>query len=192
MTAVAKWLSSGWGLRLARVVSLLAVVAITVYVFSIRNQSEYLATYGYPGIFLLSVLANATVILPAPGIAIVFAMAATGALSPIGIALAAGLGATVGEFSGYLAGFSGQVLLENTKVYEQVMRWMRSNGPLTIFLLAAIPNPLFDVAGIVAGAIRMPLAKFFFASLSGKILKMLFFAYAGLYSLEWVLRLMSG
>ena len=28
---------------------------------------------------------------------------------------------------------------------------MKSNGPLTVFLLAAVPNPLFDMAGVAAG-----------------------------------------
>ena len=72
-------------LLLARIISLLAVIAITVYVYSIRDQAVELATYGYPGIFLLSILANATIILPAPGILFVFFMGAI--FNPIGVSI---------------------------------------------------------------------------------------------------------
>ncbi len=98
------------GLTIARVLSLLAVIAITVYIFSIRDQAAQLAVYGYPGIFLLSILANATLFLPAPGVAFVFSMGAV--FPPLPVALAAGAGAALGELSGYLAGFPGRAVLE--------------------------------------------------------------------------------
>src|SRR5688572_31197479 len=99
------------GLTLMRIGALIFVIALTVYIYSIRDRAEELAQYGYPGIFLLSILANATIVLPAPGLAIVFAMG--GVFSPIGVGLASGAGATLGELSGYLAGFSGQAVIEN-------------------------------------------------------------------------------
>jgi membrane protein DedA with SNARE-associated domain len=48
---------------------------------------------------------------------------------------------------------------------------MDRNGTLTMFLLSTIPNPLFDIAGIAAGAVRMPIPHFFGAVLAGKVLK---------------------
>ena len=57
---------TSYRLTLLRILSLLAVVALSVYIFSIREKAEELAIYGYPGIFLLSFLAYATVLLPAP------------------------------------------------------------------------------------------------------------------------------
>ena len=55
------------------------------------------------------VVANATLLLPAPGIAVVFAMGSV--FNPFLVSLAAGTGAAVGEMSGYAAGFSGQGVL---------------------------------------------------------------------------------
>ena len=81
-------------LGLTRILALVLVIGISVYIFSIRDQAEELAIYGYPGIFLLAFLAYATVILPAPGIAIVFAMGAV--FNPLGVALCAGSGASLG------------------------------------------------------------------------------------------------
>jgi membrane protein YqaA with SNARE-associated domain len=100
-------------LAILRVLALLVVIAISVSVFLLRDKAQELAKYGYIGIFLLSILANATIILPAPGFAIVFAMGSV--FNPFAVALAAGAGAAIGELTGYLAGFSGQAVVEDTK-----------------------------------------------------------------------------
>lgn len=168
---------SGQRLQIVRILALLAVVAISLYIFTIRDQADRFAAYGYPGIFLLAVLAYATVILPAPGIAVVFTMGAV--FNPIGVALAAGAGAAIGELSGYLAGFSGQAVIEKAAIYERFEEWMRKNGPLTIFILSVVPNPLFDVAGVAAGALKMPLQRFIFWCWAGETVKMLILACLG-------------
>ena len=100
-----------------RVLALAAVIGITVYIYSIRERVDEFAAYGYPGIFLIMLMANATVILPAPGVAVVFAMGSV--FNPILVALAAGTGGAIGELSGYLAGFSGQAVVENTQTYDR-------------------------------------------------------------------------
>lgn len=174
-------------LQLARIFALLIVIAVSVYVFSIRNQAASLARYGYPGIFLLSILSNATIILPAPGVLFVFTMGAV--FHPIGVAVAAGLGAALGELSGYLAGFSGQAVVERAKTYHKILTWMRAHRRmcnLVILLLAFVPNPFFDLAGIAAGTLKIPVHQFLLFCAMGKILKMLAFAYAGASSLDWI------
>lgn len=173
------------GQTLLRLMALIFVIAISVYIFSIRDQAEQLAKYGYPGIFLLSFLAYATVLLPAPGVAVVFSMGAI--FSPLGVALAAGAGAALGEVSGYMAGFSGQAVIERVDLYQRLTGWMQKNGPLTVLLLSAIPNPFFDLAGATAGALKMPLPKFLLWCWIGETIKMAIFAYTGSVSLEWLL-----
>lgn len=166
------------GLTFARIAALLLVIAITVYIVLMpEEQAKKLESFGYVGIFLISILANATVIIPAPGLVIVFSMGAK--FSPLLVGIAAGLGATIGELSGYLAGFSGQAVIEDQKRYDQMVGWMEKNGPLTIAILAFIPNPLFDLAGMIAGALKMPVIRFLAYVLIGKLFKMLLFAYAG-------------
>lgn len=170
-----------------RLLVLLAVIAITVFIFAYRDKAQTLAAYGYPGIFLLSVLANATLIMPAPGVALTFTMGAV--FHPFLVGLAAGAGSTLGELTGYLAGFSGQVVVERSPWYDRLEDWTRRYGPWTILTLAFIPNPLFDLAGLAAGALRMPLTRFLLFTWMGKTLKMWGFAYAGAYSLNWILEL---
>lgn len=168
-------------LTIARVLALVVVIGISVFVYSIRDQVEEFAIYGYPGIFVISFLANATVLLPAPGIAVVFAMGAI--FNPILVGLAAGAGGALGELSGYLAGFSGQAVIERTDIYERMVLWMKRNGNLTVLLLAAIPNPFFDLTGIAAGALKMPIPRFLFWCFIGITIKMTVFAFLGSVSL---------
>jgi uncharacterized membrane protein YdjX (TVP38/TMEM64 family) len=164
-------------ITLARVAAVVFVMGISILVYTVRDEAERLAIYGYPGIFLLSVLAYATVLLPAPGIAVVFTMGSV--FHPAGVALAAGTGAAVGELSGYLAGFSGRAVIERVDVYDRLTNWMNRFGPLTIFVLSAIPNPFFDIAGIVAGSLRLKFSTFLIYCWLGELLKMLVFAYLG-------------
>lgn len=174
-------------LKLLRILALIAVVAISIYVYSIRDQAQELARYGYPGIFILSILANATVILPAPSLLIVYTMGAI--FNPVGVAIAAGLGAAIGELSGYLAGFSGQAVVENAEYYIRLRDWMAIRPTLSylaILLLAFIPNPLFDLAGIASGTLKIPVSRFLIFCGIGKTLKMLLFAYLGALTLNQV------
>lgn len=172
---------------LLRVLALAVVIGITVYIFSIRDYVEDFAQYGYPGIFLVMLLANATVIIPAPGVAVVFAMG--NIFNPFLVALAAGTGGAIGELSGYLAGFSGQAIVENTKAYNRVSPWVQKYGAWAILVLSAIPNPFFDLAGIAAGVAKIPVWKFLLFCWIGQIIKMGLFAFAGAYSIDWIVNL---
>lgn len=172
-------------LNIIRVVVMLAVIALTIVLLIYRDQIQVLQAYGYPGIFLFSILANATVLVPIPGVIFTSAMGAV--FNPFWVAIAAGAGAALGELSGYLAGFSGQAVVENAKRYDQVVHWMEKYGDITILVLAFIPNPLFDLAGMTAGILKMPVWKFLIYCVIGKILKMMMFAYAG----EWVMGLVN-
>jgi uncharacterized membrane protein YdjX (TVP38/TMEM64 family) len=106
------------------------------------------------------------------------------------VGLAAGAGAAIGELIGYLAGYSGQGLVQDSPAYGRIAPWVNRWGALAIFVFAAIPNPFFDVAGIAAGMFRMPMYKFIPACLAGQTVKMLGFAYAGASSLSWLQRLL--
>jgi len=163
--------------QILRALILALVVGLSVFLYLIRDQLVGLEKYGYPGIFLISILANATVILPLPGVVITSAMGAV--FNPLGVAIAAGCGAALGEISGYLAGFSGRAVIERRDWHDRLVSWMRKYGDITILVLAFVPNPLFDMAGITAGALKMPLWRFLIWTALGKILKMLIFAYGG-------------
>lgn len=169
-------------LKIQRILALLFVVGLTVFLYLNRDRVQELEGLGYPGIFLLSLLSNATLILPVPGVLFTSAMGAV--FNPFWVAIAAGAGASLGELTGYLAGYSGQGVVERTQWQPKVESWMRKYGGITVFVLSLVPNPVFDIAGLTAGMLKMPVTKFLFWSMLGKTLKMMAFAYGGSYILD--------
>jgi len=165
------------GARISRPAALAFAVLITATIVVFRERLAGLAAYGYAGIFLVSLLGNATVILPAPSILAVFA--GGGVFNPIAVGLIAGVGEALGELTGYLAGYGGRTVIEDRDLYDRLEGWMRRNGMATIFLLSAIPNPFFDLAGIAAGALRFPLWRFLLICWAGKTIKSLAIALMG-------------
>jgi len=170
-------MSASQKLTLARIVAIILVIAISLFVYSIREQADKYAIYGYPGIMIIAFLAYATVLLPAPGMAVILTVGAV--FHPLGVALAAGLGAALGELTGYLAGFSGRAVIEKRELFIKLSSWMQQKGPITILILSALPNPFFDLAGVAAGVLKMPLHIFLFWCWIGETIKMGLFSYLG-------------
>ena len=167
-------------LTLLRILAFVFVVGIVVVIFIFRHQVRHLSHLGYLSAFLIPLIANATIFVPIPGVWVIFAMGAV--FNPFFLAIFAGLGAAAGELSGYLLGFSGQGLAERSKLYDRIYAFMDRHhywSDLLILIMAVIPNPFFDLAGITAGTLRMPIWRFYFFCAVGSILKMLAFAYGG-------------
>ena len=175
--------SSNRIVRLQRLGALLIVLLIMVAVLLLRNRLADYERYGYLGVFITTLVGSATVVLPVPGLAIVYVGGSI--WNPLLVGLVAGLGDAIGEATGYLAGYAGQGLLENQSLYLRFEKWMQRNGFLTILVLSAIPNPFFDLAGIAAGASGFPGRWFFLAAWIGKTIKDVTFALAGYYSISF-------
>ena len=172
----------GW----KHVASLGFAIGVTVGIFLFREHLRNLDKLAYSGAFLAMLIGNATLILPVPGMIFVFALGHT--LNPLLVGLIAGPGAALGEMTGYIAGYGGSAAIDDFKVYARIKGWMEKYGLAPITLLAAIPNPLFDMAGIVAGSLRIPWWKFLIAAWIGKTIQALIVAYGGALSLSWVER----
>jgi uncharacterized membrane protein YdjX (TVP38/TMEM64 family) len=162
---------------LPRLAGIVFALALTVTIFVFRDQLQRAERYGYLGIFIISVLGNATIVLPVP--TFVTAFAGGGVFNPVLVGLISAAGATIGELTGYLAGISGKAVVENREMYARFQRWMQRYGLIALFVLAAIPNPFFDLAGIIAGVSRVPLYQFMLVTWAGKIVKFLIIAYLG-------------
>ena len=181
----------GWFRRNIRyLIGLLIVVAVTVGILYLYwrfpEKIDELETWGYLGSFIIAALSAATIIVPVPGLIIVFTLGAI--LNPWLVGLISGLGGTLGELTGYLLGYSGSAVIKNMKLYLKMEDWMRRWGSITILVLAAIPNPVFDVAGSVAGALRFPLWKFCVYGGIGRIIKHILVAWAGYWGVDFVFR----
>ncbi len=62
----------------------------------------------------------------------------------------------------------------------RLVEWlMRRYGLLTLFVLSVIPDPIFEFAGITAGATRVGFWKFMFVVVAGNCIRGLLVAYFG-------------
>lgn len=167
-----------WKQILFTVFVVVAVAAMSVGIYLERDWIRSLGFLGYPGIFLVALLASAAMFAPMPGLMVLAATST--ALNPFWAALLFAIGASLGELSGYLAGMAGRGVVQRSKWYDRMEWWMKKYGGFTIFVLGLIPNFLIDMAGMVAGALKMPWYKFAFWCFLGKLPKSLLVAYGGL------------
>ncbi len=161
-----------------------ALITLAILAFVDEEQIKQFQGLGYLGAFLIMLIGSATIILPAPAFVFVFLMGSM--FNPLLVGVAGGIGAALGEMTGYVAGFGGSAVLEDNPVYRRFDRWMDRYGLLAIVVLAMIPNPLFDVAGMLAGASRMPVWQFLGACAVGKTIRCILLALGGYYGLNWV------
>ena len=150
---------------------------------------------GYAGIFLANLAGSATLFIPVPALtaaAQALIVSAAGTLSPFWVGVLGGLGMAVGEVTAYVAGMAASVIAKEEEftppsrlqpLITKLTRWidwlMDHYGMPTLFVLAIIPNPIFEIAGWTAGATRYPFWKFMLALTPGKICRGLILAYVG-------------
>ncbi|MEM4348547.1 MAG: VTT domain-containing protein [Candidatus Anstonellaceae archaeon] len=166
------------------IASLLAAFLIAFAAMLAFKNLPQLKSIGYLEIFITSFLSSATILLPLPGFALVFGAASY--LNPFLLGLAAGVGSGLGEISGFLAGLAGHSTLKQTKFFKAHKSSIRQYGSIAVFTLALIPNPVFDVVGMAAGAIKMKWWKFLAASVAGKSIRYILLAFLGEFSSAWI------
>jgi membrane protein DedA with SNARE-associated domain len=173
-------------------VALLAGMAVLPWWMGVDQHD--LESLGYPGVFVANFVGTATLFVPVPGLtaagqALIVALAETH--NPWGVALAGSTGMTLAETTAYTAGRIGRAVREEGRpvkgrwgrtirragavVNRLMLRW----GFLTLLVLSAVPNPLFEFAGITAGAVRMNFWRFLLAVFIGKTIRALALAFVG-------------
>ena len=162
--------------RLVSVLTIILVIAIVIsiqIVFGRHPERLYnLGNYVYGGAFLVSLIGNATIIFPGAVLVIlanigIVIYPVTGPLGPLIVGVAGAVGAAIGELTGYMVGYSGRGFVENIRFYPRLALWVGRWGILPVFLLSIVPF-VFDVVGIIAGALRLPLWKFVLACWMGR------------------------
>lgn len=161
----------------------LAALALAGAAFLLYRRLD-LTQIGYGAVGLTALVASGGLIIPVPALAT--SCTASAFLNPVFIGLIAGTGETLGELTGYFLGYSGRGVMQNGRLYQRLEGWMRRRGWLVLFLLSLIPNPIFDVAGVAAGALRYSLWNFLGIVWVGKLMKFLVIAYSCSYSIEWL------
>ena len=166
------------GKKCLGILTLVASLVLGVLAFLLSKRIEDLQSLGYAGVFIANLIGSATIILPAPSFGATIAVGAF--LNPILTGIFSALGSTLGELTGYYIGMgSGEFVEGNDKRIQKMKIWMDRYGLWVVFVLAAIPNPLFDLAGIVSGASSISVWKYMIAVFSGKLIKFAILAYTG-------------
>ena len=161
------------------ILTLIGTVALTVGLVLLPFDASRLGAYGCGVLFLLTLLSSATIVLPSPALAA--ALQASKTLDPMLVGLVSGLAAGLGEATGYVAGRSGTEVarVRERPLGRRIEGYVRRWGILTVFVLAAIPLPLIDLAGITAGAMGLGFWRFEAACIAGKTLRFLLVAFLG-------------
>jgi membrane protein YqaA with SNARE-associated domain len=182
------------------IIFVLIILAIINFYYSDPKGFEemlfsFIESFGYLGLFLISIIANATILLPLPLDILILAITS----NPLGnltifeiliIGLVVGVGSAIGEMSAYIIGLMGvksaeKILKVETNKLQEISKRIRSSGMVFIFLGAFTPFP-FDLIGIAAGIIRYDLKRFFIAAALGKIARYTLLAIAGFYGIELI------
>jgi membrane protein YqaA with SNARE-associated domain len=156
---------------------LLGALAASAVLLLAPIDYRALGAHGYLGVFLVTLVATAALVLPVPYLAVI--VVAGSFLDPALVGLVAGLAAALGELTGYFVGRAGRSLLPRNRWYLLVERCVSRFGGLAVFLGALVPNPLFDAVGVVAGALRLPLWRFLLIVFAGKALRFWLLAVLG-------------
>jgi membrane protein YqaA with SNARE-associated domain len=148
-------------------------------------MESFATQYGYFGIFLISFLGATSVFIPIPYTVVIFTLGGLQTFDPLLIAVAAGTGAAIGEFSGYLIGFGGRRVIgeKYKKKMDFLTRLFKKFGPIVIFVFALTPLP-DDLLFIPLGIMRYSLLKAFIPALLGKFVSNLIIAYSGRFSVD--------
>ncbi len=141
---------------------------------------EKFATTAYLVVFGITLVCNAGIMFPVV-IHIPIMIVAASTWDPILIAFIASIAGTLGEITGYYAGYLGKKIIvsESTPGYNKFVAWVKRYGLLAIFLLSLQPILPVDIAGLTAGASRIPLWKFLLLCWAGKFPKYILFCYFG-------------
>ncbi len=175
------------------ILGVVLTVAMAVAVIYFRWTGQELQHWGYLGAFLVSILGGATIIIPVPMLAVVFALGGVMKYTWL-VGLVAGLGETLGALTIYMTGHGAGTAIYNSKhgkiqaVYERLMGLMERRGSITLFLLSAVINPFFYPAALAAGATKFGVKKYFIICFLGKTIKGMTVVYVGYWGLGNLLR----
>jgi membrane protein YqaA with SNARE-associated domain len=157
--------------------ALLFMVALSAVIIWAPVDYKALGNYGYLGVFIITLLATASLVLPVPYLGVI--IVAGSFLNPFLVAIVAGLASALGELTGYILGTTGRSLLPDHPLVGKLERGMNRFGPAIIFGAAVIPNPFFDAVGLLAGASRLPVLAFLVPCFVGKTIRLWLFASLG-------------
>src|SRR4030042_1873823 len=172
-------------------IGLVLILALCVLVIIYWDYIQRAGRYGYLGVFIVSIITGGTILIPVPGLLVVFTLGSI--LEPYIVGALAGIGEAIGSIIIYLTGYGGHSGVKKLEAIDNRFTvkfedWLRRRGSIAVFAMSSIINPLFFPFTAIAGAMRFGLPKFFFLCWAGKTIKSMAVAYLGYYGLGSILR----
>ncbi|OLS31126.1 MAG: hypothetical protein ThorAB25_04960 [Candidatus Thorarchaeota archaeon AB_25] len=149
---------------------------------------------GYPGAFLISAIGNATILVPFPYVGVAFILGGLRdeltlafVFDPWLIGIVSGIGAMIGEMTGYFIGYGGGRLIDEdqTSAFKSFVDSHPRATPIVVWFLAATPIP-DDVLVIPLGAARYSWWKVALVQLIGKTMFLMGISWSGRIGLDFV------
>ncbi|TFH08366.1 MAG: hypothetical protein E4H14_06560 [Candidatus Thorarchaeota archaeon] len=154
---------------------------------------EFSLLFGYFGAFFVAFLGNAIFLIPIPYIITTFILGGLTNTSgqflfdPVAVGLVAGLGATIGEMTGYLLGYGGGKYIEEGQrnAFSKYIQEHPRVTPFLVWFLAISPLP-DDFVILPLGAAKYPWWKVAIPQFVGKSMFMIIAAWLGRLSYDTI------
>ena len=158
--------------------ALIVMLGVSYYIssFVLTLPTGFVYTYGLAGVFVLYIVGTMTILIPVPIDPILIVIARI--YPPELIALIAGIGASIGEMSAYLAGYLGHELIDGHE-FTKAKEYFKKYGFFFIFTIAVLPAIPFDIVGLLGGYMKLPFFPFLGATMAGKVVKYYMIAKTG-------------
>src|SRR5271170_6530946 len=164
-----------------------------------RNPLLHLLfSFGFFGVFLVSIVDSSFVPLPLPGITdIMIIVLAAQHQSWFLLILLATTGSALGGWFSYQVGQSGgMAFIEKripARIFKRVCDWMENHAILSVALPAILPPPMpLSPFVLAAGALKMSKKKFLIAFTASRFLRHLIAAWLGMHYGRHIIRLWNG
>jgi membrane protein YqaA with SNARE-associated domain len=179
------------------IVGILLMILMFAAIIYFKDDIARLKHYGYLGAFIISVMGGATIIIPVPMLAVVFALGGvmTSPWNAALLALSAAAGEVVGALTIYMTGHGAGRAIASSKhgriqsAYERMLDLMERRGPIVLFAVASVINPFFYPAALACGALRFGLKRYTIIVFAGKTIKCMTVVYAGYFGLKGLFRI---
>ncbi|MBI2965817.1 MAG: VTT domain-containing protein [Chloroflexi bacterium] len=193
VTSVITTITPGFAVDRKMVALLVAIglaILLPVLLHNYIPDAQSFAGAGYAALFVVGFLSGATFFLPMPILPLVFT--AGGIFNPGLVALSSATGMAAGMGLTYFIGAWIRHLI-NWRIATRADRlgaavrnvgaWLNHSSFVSAFALAAVPNPIYDFAGVIAGSAHAPIGRFMLGIFLGKMVQAIVVAVAG--SLAW-------
>ena len=177
-------------LKILKFVTVLAafIVASAIFLATAKDLYISLMSLGYAGAFFSGLIGTSSLMISIfpPQIVVFILSDPSLGFSPLLIGVAAGVGAGIGQYAHYYIGEEGGHIIPE-KYRKRIENWkprIERYGAVLIFLFAATPLSPDDLVWIPLGIMKYPKKRALAASITGKTVMLVAFAYAGHYGLK--------